>query len=1117
VAIPLKVLILEDQHSDAELMLHELRRAGFAPAWRLVNSKSEFLLNLAPDIDVVLADYHVPMFEAPHALELLQERELDIPFIVVSDTISEEAAVDCLKRGAADYLRKDRLARLGPAVARAIEEKRSRRHATAVTDALALIGEELLGTPDVEQVSRLIVDSVWRLFPTRAVSLHVLDERTQELRQLAGAGEPEALQEAPNVLYHVGEGVAGLAVAERQRMWTPDFLDDRRFRLPGELRVSAAELKYRAAAGIPLAVRDRVIGVLSVRDVTGRVFDEGNLRHMALFAHQATMLLEQARLYRDVEHRRHAAESLAAVQRGVIQSLGQREVAQRIVESVLSLLKVMAVRLFRLDPATGDLVAVAEAGDTVPDMRPDASSPFVLPAGSGVTGRSAAEGRPVASTDALVDPEVTYDPKVLPRIKEIPYRAVLGLPLTVHGRVIGALWASDRTGRVFDREDVRVGSAFADGAAVALENARLFEEAQSRRREAEQAEAAARESEARYRGLIEHSIQGIFIHQDFVIRLANRAFAHMLGYESPHELVGENLGRFLAPGEVERLRAFAAARLLGQPVPSRYQFEGRQRDGHSVWVEVLGSLISWDGQPAIMETLLDVSEHRRTEAELWHSQERYGAIVEGSIQGILVQADGMVRFVNSALLRLLGYEREEELLGKPSMSLVHPDDAERLEGYRQSRLRGDPAPTRYEFRALRKDGSIVAFDCALTPMQWEGTPATLATMMDMTAHRELEERFRQAQKMEAIGQLAGGIAHDFNNLLTVIIGRSQLLLRSIPPEDATYRNLTLIHDTAHRAAALTTQLLAFSRRQLLEPKVLMLNQIVHGLEGLLRRLIGEDIQLTTRLDPSPGRVKADPSQLEQVIMNLTVNARDAMPAGGPLTISTTNVELTETEALALPGICPGPHVMLAITDAGVGMDEATRLRIFEPFFTTKEEGKGTGLGLSTVWGIVHQSGGAIQVQSRVGEGTTFSVYLPRVHEEVKPEHSPTPAALAGGGETILLIEDDSELRTLAQEVLEGQGYRILAAGLPSEALDIAVAHPGPIHLLLTDVVMPGASGRQIADRLSATRPDMRVLYMSGYTDDTILPHGVLAQEFAFLAKPFTPDTLARKVREVLDG
>src|SRR5439155_691241 len=387
-----------------------------------------------------------------------------------------------------------------------------------------------------------------------------------------------------------------------------------------------------------------------------------------------------------------------------------------------------------------------------------------------------------------------------------------------------------------------------------------------------------------------------------------------------------------------------------------------------------------------------------------------------------------------------------------------------------ARLRGDPAPSRYELRALRKDGSTVSFDCVLTSMQWEGRPATLAAMVDMTAHRELEERFRQAQKMEAIGQLAGGIAHDFNNLLTVIIGRSHLLLTSVPPEHATYRNLTLIHDTAQRAAALTTQLLAFGRRQLLQPKVLILNEIVQGLESLLRRLIGEDIRLTTRLDPFPGRIKADPSQLEQVIVNLVVNARDAMPAGGPLTILTTIAELAETDILALPGIRPGTYVMLAVTDSGTGMDEATRLRIFEPFFTTKEAGKGTGLGLSTVWGIVHQSGGAIQVQSRVGEGTTFSVYLPWVDEEVRPEDTRTPSSLPERGETILLIEDDSELRRLAQEVLEARGYRILVAGLPSEALEIAAAHSGPIHLLLTDVVMPRARRRRVRAGLGGTLP-----------------------------------------------
>jgi nitrogen-specific signal transduction histidine kinase/CheY-like chemotaxis protein len=389
------------------------------------------------------------------------------------------------------------------------------------------------------------------------------------------------------------------------------------------------------------------------------------------------------------------------------------------------------------------------------------------------------------------------------------------------------------------------------------------------------------------------------------------------------------------------------------------------------------------------------------------------------------------------------------------------------------------------------------------------------------AYEELsatKDQLAQAHKLEAVGRLAGGIAHDFNNLLTVITGRADFLLHTFQADDPRLRQIDLISQTARRAAALTRQLLAFSRKQVLQPKVLDLNAVVGTMDAMLRRLIGEDIDLLTALQPDLGRVKADPGQLEQVILNLAVNARDAMPRGGRLTLETADVELDETHARRHIGARPGRYVKLAVSDTGCGMDAETQARIFEPFFTTKEAGKGTGLGLATVYGIVKQSGGHIWVYSEPGRGTIFKIYLPRV-EEV-PE-SAAPEAYHGirrqGSETVLLAEDDAELRGLASEILRGHGYTVLEATNGVEGAGVAEGHAGPIHALVTDVVMPRMGGRELAEALRSAHPETKVVYMSGYTDNAIMHHGVLEPGIVLLEKPFTPDALLGKVREVLDA
>jgi two-component system, cell cycle sensor histidine kinase and response regulator CckA len=383
---------------------------------------------------------------------------------------------------------------------------------------------------------------------------------------------------------------------------------------------------------------------------------------------------------------------------------------------------------------------------------------------------------------------------------------------------------------------------------------------------------------------------------------------------------------------------------------------------------------------------------------------------------------------------------------------------------------------------------------------------------------QAQDQLAQARKMEAVGLLAGGVAHDFNNMLMVMLGRSDLLLRRLPPADAMRRDLELIRSTGQRAADLTRQLLAFSRKQVLEPRVLSLNTVVSELAPMLERLIGETIELQTALPAGLGEVRADRGQMEQVIMNLVVNARDAMPRGGRLTVETANVELDATSVRGRVGMQAGPHVLLAITDTGVGMDEPTRARIFEPFFTTKAFGEGTGLGLATVHGIVNQSGGTIWVYSEPGSGTTFKIYLPRVTEAAPDDALARGADEAPrGSETILLVEDQGDVRDYACDVLEAQGYTVLLAKDGAEALEVAGGHAGRIHLLLTDVVMPRMSGRELAERLVQLRPDLAVLYMSGYPDRAVVDHGILGPGVTFLQKPVATDALARKVREVMDA
>jgi len=510
--------------------------------------------------------------------------------------------------------------------------------------------------------------------------------------------------------------------------------------------------------------------------------------------------------------------------------------------------------------------------------------------------------------------------------------------------------------------------------------------------------------------------------------------------------------------------------------------------------------------------------HNELEDRVVERTSYLNALIENSPLAILVlDPEQKVQLYNPAFENLFQCSHKEDF-GKPVAALF-PFEKTLPETTGAFGAISETTRVGLITRRKRKDGSYVDVELHLVPLTVNGRVlGSLGIYQDVTERRVLERQLQMAQKMEAVGRLSGGIAHDFNNLLGVILGYIQVIKRSLVSGNSLYEYAEEIEKASHRAVALTRQLLAFSRQQVLEPVVLSLNTLVSGMEKMLPRLIGEDIELNLILNPTISQVKADPGQLEQVLMNLAVNARDAMPDGGKLTIQTADAEIDVAFAREHPGSIPGKYAMLAVTDTGTGIDPETQAQIFEPFFTTKGRDKGTGLGLATVYGVVKQSNGYINVESQRGKGSTFTIYLPRIEETVlaPTKGIPEPQTVRGT-ETILLVEDAEPLRMLAQLFLKENGYQVLTAADGSEAQKLAAEYAGPIHLLLTDVVMPGINGRVLAERLAPSHPAMKVLYMSGYTDSFIAGHGVLEPGTHLLRKPFTEEILVRKLRELLDG
>jgi PAS domain S-box-containing protein len=515
----------------------------------------------------------------------------------------------------------------------------------------------------------------------------------------------------------------------------------------------------------------------------------------------------------------------------------------------------------------------------------------------------------------------------------------------------------------------------------------------------------------------------------------------------------------------------------------------------------------------------DITERKRAEEALRRSEARVRRLVESNIIGIGIGTlEGKLLDGNESFLKLLGYSREELISGALRWDQMTPPEYHDLDQRAVEQLKDTGVAAPWEKELIRKDGCRVAVLIGIVTLATDqGDTEAVSLVVDISERKHLEQQLRQAQKMEAIGQLAGGVAHDFNNLLSVIIGYSDILLDRVAQDTKMRSQCLEINKAGNRAASLTRQLLAFSRQQVLEPRSLNLNTVLVEIEKMLKRLIGEDIEFRTALDPTLGSVKADPGQIEQIIMNLAVNARDAMPDGGKLVIETSNADLDDRYAIQHPPVIPGRYVLLAVTDTGTGMSAETKTHIFEPFFTTKEVGKGTGLGLSTVYGVVKQSGGYIWVYSELGYGSTFKIYLPRVDQPVQQSRASEPeSGLCHGTETVLLVEDEASVRTLTRSLLEEGGYTVIEASNGAQALEVASRHAGPIHVLLTDVVMPGMNGRVLAQKMITSWPKMKVIYISGYTGSFSSREELFDATATLIPKPFSRAMLLRRLREALD-
>lgn len=1120
---PLQVLIIEDTEDDALLLVQELRRGGYEPTYRCVDNAEVMKAALVEQSwQVVLADYSLPHFRAPAALALLQESKLDLPFIIVLDTGDEDVAAAAMKAGAQDYLIKSNLARLVPVVEREVREAEMRRGGRQA--AQALHDQELHFQALIEKISDVIA-----LTDPASLITYVSPAITRVL----GYTPAEITGHSSTDFLHPDDIDRGVALFQQLLQQQPRTSVSAQFRF----RHKDSSWRWLEVIGTNLLAELSIQAiVVNFHDITERKQAEAELAQRAAHLALINEIGRKIAAMLDLDGVLHRTAHL------VQQTFGYHHVALFLVE--------------------GELVRLRAIAGSYETYFPAKHSQKL---GQGIIGWVGTFGEKVVAND------VSTEPRYISLIANHTVTAAeLCLPIKVADQVVGILDIQSPQHHAFSENDVIAMETLTHQIAVAIENARLYEAVQRELAERKRVEAEIRRRNRELALLNQVTAASVITAEpEVVLQTACRELALIFGMPQAHAfLFNEEKTEAIVVAEYG---AEGAAPTLTEPQPTGpsqtlpvaanpiFQYllnhkapllteeslpnPGLTRMRKSIQPRRIGSMLAL---PLLIEgevvgglgletteprhfsveevnlawSVADQVSNALARARLSQTRERLIAAIEQAAESVIItDIEGTILYVNPAFEHVSGYSRSEIIGQNPRILKSSQQDEATFRDMWATITAGQVWHGRFVNK--RKDGALYTEDVTVAPVRNSSGKIVnyVGVQHDVTRELQLEEQYHQAQKMEAIGRLSGGIAHDFNNLLVVITGYSELLLqRHADPNSTIYKYVQEIKKAGEQAALLTQQLLVFSRRQMLKPKVVNLNLVVTEVEQMLRRLIGEDIELVTVLAERLGQVKADPGQIGQVIMNLAVNARDAMPQGGKLTIETANIDVDQSDVYRHFDLKPGAYVMLTISDTGIGMDEQTQAHIFEPFFTTKKHGQGTGLGLATVYGIVKQSGGHIWVYSEPGQGAVFKVYLPRLDED---GHSPKPnvsqAKPPGGVETVLLVEDEDTVRSLACQVLAENGYTVLAARHGPEALSLCEHYHQPLHLLVTDVVMPQMSGHELAQQLLQLRPELKVLYISGYTDEALVHHGILEAGIFFLQKPFTPNALAGKVREVLDA
>jgi len=1132
---PLRVLILEDNPRDAKLTVGVLQGGGYKLRFEITDSLEFFRERLEKgEYDVILADFNLRNWTALDALEILKRSGKDIPLIMVTGFLGDEAAAECIKRGAADFVLKDRPARLPNTVQRVLEEKRLRtenKRALETTSRLAtivessddaIIGKTLEGviTNWNKGAEKLYGYSAGEVLG-QPISVLAPPERAEEVTQiLARLKRGERLEHFESVrvrkdgsLVDVSLSIFPLTDSRGEVTGIASIARDVTERKRADQELHESEERYRSL----VEAAPDVIYTVSAEDgsltslnpafetLTGWSRAEWLGKPFVGMVHPDDLPVAVERFQKALRGEMHPPRELRVLCKSGEYLVGEFTSTQQVKDGKVVGQLAIARDITDRKRAEEALIEERYLLHTLMDNLPDAvyfkdrESHFTRINKAdvklfGLSGPAQAVGKTDFDFFTTEHAQEAYnDEQQIIRTGQ-PVVGKEEMETWPDGHVT---WASTTKMPLRDAKGNIIGT-FGVSRDVT---------------ERKRAEGELRASETRYRRLFEAARDGIFIldADSWEIRDVNPFLLNLLGF-SRAELLGRKLWEIgplrdvlLSKVDFEELQTREFIRYENLPLETR--------EGKHVEVEFVSNVYISGDRKVIQCNIRDITERKRAEAE----HVRLVTAIEQSAEAVLMtNTEGEIQYVNPAFTRITGYSRDEVLGQNPRILKSGKQDPAFYQQLWATILKGEI--WHGELINRRKDGSLYSEQMSIAPVRSAGGEVTyfIATKQDVTEHKKLEQQLIQAQKMEAVGRLAGGVAHDFNNLLTIINGYAQLLIEPISPQDPRRGHLKEILTAGERAASLTRQLLAFSRRQVLEPRVLNLNSVLADVAKMLRRLIGEDVELVATLKPDLGRVKVDPGQIEQVIMNLAVNARDAMPQGGKLFVETSNVEIDANYARSHSPMMPGKYVMVAVSDTGCGMDLETQAHLFEPFFTTKEKGHGTGLGLATVYGIVKQSGGFIWVYSVPGRGSTFKIYLPVV-EEALPTAEPAevPAELAKGSETVLVVEDEGGVRSLVCEALASHGYKVLEAAGAASALEISEKYTEPIHLLLTDVVMPQTGGKELAKGFSTLHPETKVLYMSGYTDDAIVRHGILERGTSFLQKPFQPRALLLKIREVL--